>query len=387
MKVSISSRLLDKELYDGALNYAFIVHPRGVSDIVRAYPELVGVSEAAVIQQARTTNVHVLSPMTCNMDGRTLHGELLSIPYLAGEFREHLDEVRCALKEVIDYCEERHVRIAGLGALIPSVTRNGRLLADHSRSVGITTGHGFTAITIAATVLQVEAAMKGPVQIAVLGAAGSTGRSALRCLALDKKERNLTLVDRPSKRKVLQQLSKLFVTPVGIATDLDAIKDANLVVSVTNATTALLTPEYLSEGCVVIDDAQPENVSYETVLERPDITVIKCLASVPSLRCGFDYGLFPKNEVEAKQEFTFTCLAETIMLSGVNHQGHFTVGDPTEGHIRHLINLAGMYGIDIPPFHSFPEIGMIEKVGSGMRRRVRKFTDDFRPGKSDEVNA
>jgi len=110
---------------------------------------------------------------------------------------------------------------------------------------------------------------------------------------------------------------------------------------------------------VVIDDAQPENVSRKVIDERPDVTVLKCLAHVPGLRFPFDMGFFPQALRGQTQEYTYTCLAETILLAASGHREHFTIGDPTVPQLNRLEALARRWGVGIAPFHSFPDVGMV----------------------------
>ena len=175
MNVSFSSCLNGVPPHPGPLDFCFIVHPRGVEDCIRAYPALAGLEEQEILVEARRANVHVLSQMCCTINGCTLHGELLSIPFLANEFIDKMPLVRQALLDVVDYCEHRRARISGLGALIPSISKNGKLLASHARDCGITTGHTYTAIAIAEHVRQIENILGDHAHVAVLGAAGSTG--------------------------------------------------------------------------------------------------------------------------------------------------------------------------------------------------------------------
>ena len=342
------------------MDFAFVVHPRSIADIRRAYPALASLADDELVHQVRGQPVHAVGKIDWHWRGESVSGELLAVPFLPAELFAQRDRVVQALHEALDYCEERSAHIVGLGGLLPSATRAGRALTGGPRRrVGVTTGHSYTAVAIAQYVRNVESTLDGGARIAVLGAAGSTGRAALRCLAQDGRQRELILIDQPVKRRALEDLADELGGLVGVATSLDPIKAADVLVCVTNASRALVTADMLAEGCVVIDDAQPENVSLATVHSRPDVVIIKCLARVPNMRCTFDFGLFAPAERAYRQEWTFTCLAETLMLAAAGHCGDYTIGDPTAPQMKQLAGLARHFGIGTQVYHSFPEIGEI----------------------------
>lgn len=111
-----------------------------------------------------------------------LRGELVSIPYDPQEMFAGLSEARDSLIQVLDYADHRQAHFVSLGALIPSISRQGRLLKQARPNMAITTGHGFTALTIARMVEDIENEIGADGVVAVMGAAGSTGRAALRCM-------------------------------------------------------------------------------------------------------------------------------------------------------------------------------------------------------------
>jgi len=353
--INVTNDLRCKPAHDGALDFAFVVHPRYLSDILLPYADQSELEEEVILENASRFNVHVLSAIEARFNGKILRGELISIPYLARDFRGKLKAVQQSLFDVLDYCTRRQTRIMGLGALLPSITHSGTMLAARSTSVGITTGHTYTAVVIADQIRKLEQLL-GTSRIAIVGAAGSVGCATVACLGMDGKQRQLLLVDLPNRIKTLEANDCTLVT-----TNLSDIKNSAIVVCVTNSITTIIEPEHLAPGCVVIDDAQPENISIETIRQRPDIFVLKCLARIPSLRCPFDFNLFMPDEIDEKQNLVFTCLAETILLAADNHNGHFTVGAPTRDQLYKLTQLAKKFDVGIAPFHSFKEIGEVEK--------------------------
>lgn len=348
--------------YQGSLDFAFLVHARDVNDIRQTYPHLKGCDEDVVFEHFGRTPVHVGAELEVRFGDTHLRGELIGVPLHPRQFRRQLVSVRESLKIALEYLESRGTKIAGLGALLPSLTQYGRILVGENPSVGITTGHSFTAHCIAEQVRQIEELLGETQAVAVVGAAGSTGQAVIKALGMDKVERVLTLIDLPERQKTLEALASEVDASVQCSSDLSAIKQCSVVVCVTNSPSAILRSEHLGDGCIVIDDAQPENIAYETVRERPDVTVVKCLAHIPHLHCPFDFRLLPPGLCHADKGITFTCLAETVALALSRHVGHFTIGAPTYDQIRRIAEIASSFGIGVAPFHSFPQIGPVHDL-------------------------
>ena len=94
-------------------------------------------------------------------------------------------------------------------------------------------------------------------------------------------------------------------------------------VLLTASADALLGPEHLAPGAVVLDATQPRNTSPGLAVARPDVLVVDGgIVSIPSLRLtGGDIGL-PDGR-------SYACFAETAILALTGHTGHFSLGNPT----------------------------------------------------------
>ena len=368
--VSITSNIKCQTDYFGPLDFAFIVHARTAEDLLRAYPHLRECTEDGAFASVRSKPILVGSYIHVESGGELLRGELIGIPYLATEFRRKIPQIREALTRVLRYCARRKTKIVGLGGLLPSVTRHGHDLALLANGVGITTGHSYTAYVIAEQVRTVEQKLGIATNVAILGAAGSMGQAATKLLCAEDIARNITLIDVHPKLGALHdltnQLSNRRSIQIEITSELSALKKSSIIVCVTNSPSALIRAEHLSPGCIVIDDAQPPNITFE-VAKAAGVTVLKCLASVPNLECPFDFGLFSAESLPLKQGIVFTCLAETIMLAANKHEGHFTIGHPTETQLKTIAAFSRSSGISIAPFHSFPEIGEVSVLSPPLR--------------------
>jgi hypothetical protein len=113
-----------------------------------------------------------------------------------------------------------------------------------------------------------------------------------------------------------QQMSKIPEIPGWnpavhrLTTVKEEIKEAAIVVCVTNAVGGILQADDFGEGTVILDDAQPENVDISVLDARPDLRVVKCLTRIPGLHCPFEMGLFAAEHLDP--EVNFTCLPRSF---------------------------------------------------------------------------
>jgi predicted amino acid dehydrogenase len=344
--------------YEGPLDFLFVVHPRAaIEDWRQFFPILRGMRSSFAGFIPPTASI-VLSTIEVPVEDRLLRGELVTIPHGPIEMLERLPEARDAVVQILDYAKYRDTKMVGLGALIPSLTRHGRLLRKERPDVSITTGHGFTALTIARMVEEIEVKIGSDGVVAVVGAAGSTGRAALRCMFRRSPSRRILAVDVPLQLDKIPQIPGWNPKVHKLTSLKQEIKEATIVVCVTNATGSILQPEDFGPNTVVLDDAQPENVDQSVLKARPDIRIIKCLARIPGLSCPFEMGLFvPQNRDE---EVNFTCLAETVLLAAERHPSSFIIGDPTDEQFEYLEQLAVRHGVTPATFFSFPSLGAVD---------------------------
>lgn len=341
--------------YEGPLDFIFVVHPRSVGDKRRPFPIMRGLDDERI--HSLVPSCSILSPIEVQVGDRLLRGELVSIPHAPSEMFDRLPEARASVIQIFDYAAHRNTKMVGLGALIPSITRHGKLLSKVRPHVPFTTGHGFTALTIARMVEDIEDAIGSNGLVAVIGAAGSTGRAALRCMFKRRPSRNVLAIDLALQLSKIPQIPGWNPKVHRLTSFKNEIKDASIVVCVTNAINSILEADDFGPNTVVLDDAQPENVTESVLLARPDLRVVKCLARIPGLSCPFDMGLFTADNRD--DEVSFTCLAETILLAAENHSGSFVVGDPKDEQFEYLDSLALRYRFTPANFYSFPGIGHI----------------------------
>ncbi|ROS28133.1 semialdehyde dehydrogenase [Cellulomonas sp. PhB150] len=313
--------------------FAFLVHPRAdvSQDLARVWSPFGAVPSGALEWGLRHLPVPPLTLGTVSRpDEGGVAGWLVVVPVGARQML-HADRrwVLGKVERAVDLAVDLGADVVGLGALTAPVTGGGRLLRPRE-GVTVTNGNAFTAQLTAQAVRRLVAGMDRP-HVAVLGATGSVGSCVVQLLADDLDLGALTLVAR--RRHRLAELAQVMRStrpglPVHEATEVDAVRDADLVVVLTSSTEALLRSEHLKPGAVVLDDTQPRNTDPALAVERPDVLVVDGgLADVRGLDVRADIGL--------PHGYAYACLCETMLMA---FDGCTTpaVGDATPAHARRM---------------------------------------------------
>jgi len=133
--------------------FAFLVHPRDITDVYRKYPFFRKFSPAFShyvlshfwpVTLSRVTGVKKIS------DGKDISGWVISIPITAEQMMHDRDLARKFIIKAARLAERKGASMTGLGALTASLTRGGTDIKPHIRSF-ITTGRLFTAKVIVDT--------------------------------------------------------------------------------------------------------------------------------------------------------------------------------------------------------------------------------------------
>jgi len=323
--------------------FAFLVHPRDVGDL----DSLVGsrivrdhsADEADFVRRMCSSPPLVAGEILFGFSA--IRGELVSTARMPEQLAATGGAL--AVAEAAALAAGRGARVIGLGALTAPATGGGvRLLHDLPPGVTVTTGNAYTAAVTHHNVLEACAAFgfPGGARVAVLGCTGSVGGAACRLLAEDGFE--LVLIGRNVKR-VRHLLGDL--TPrASVHGDLDAARCADLVLVVTGDPTARLTPDLVKPGAVVIDVAQPANVSPEAIpdFRRRGVTVVQGgLVRIDGYSCTYDLRL-------PDPACTFACLAETYLFAREGIREH-SVGRPDVRAARRMAGIAARHGVRPEP--------------------------------------
>ena len=126
------------------------------------------------------------------------------------------------------------------------------------------------------------------------------------------------------------------------STRIEDIRDADLVLSATNAAKPIIQPEHLKRDAVVCDVALPPDVSSRVTQERGDVLVIKGgVVDVPgAVDFGFDFGLPPGK--------AYACMAETMVLALEGRYESYSLGKQMRAEqVREIAQLARKHGFTL----------------------------------------
>lgn len=310
-------------------DYGFIVHARDEDDIYRKIFWLKYLPSWVTYLISRFIWPVIVCEINGPRDvhGRIIRGVVIGVGMTAKMLMSHRRKARKKFISAANLAKKMGVKNLGLGALSSSLTSGG-LDIQKKVDIGLTTGHALTVLTVIGHLVNISKLMGkelGLSEIAIVGAAGSIGSNSARVIAARHSFRRLLLIDIPKKNKELNDLvMELKDSSPGINVTCSQavmdIKNSDFIITATNSPGVLIESRHLKSGAVIIDDAQPTDVSIDVFKTRKDILILEGgVVNFPELNINFNFGLLNKGDV-------FSCLGEVIILSIFNHVGSFNLG-------------------------------------------------------------
>lgn len=309
--------------------------------------------------------------------------------------RADLEPIQTKLNKALALAHANHCQVLGLGGYNSIVTRNALSLAPDTMALttgnALTVGMGLRAIHQTAAELEIDlststfAAVGATGNIAsvyadlmasevprilLIGRPGSESRlfavaeriyrHALNTLANHSPERDPALSGVPAAlAKVvteqqidlqlpLEELLQHFISlgnsaPVQIVTDLSRLKEAQLILAASNAPEALIYPELLGTGPVVICDISVPLDTHPSVLEQcPNARLIQGGVVHFPLTPDFKIGGIP---MEAG--LSFACMAETILMGLEGMKTHYSYGRIHRWQVEEILAIADKHGFQL----------------------------------------
>ena len=311
-------------------DFAFIVHSRNRMDLPRRFPWLRHIPVKLFDYITLHLPPFIVSKITglVTHDGKPLTGVVIGIPMTARQLLEHREMALCRIIQAVNKAKSRGARYVGLGAMTASLSRGGKDVIEQVANVYVTTGRTFTIINITN---YIEYCVKrfnldrNTIRVGIVGAAGGIGSGVAISLAR-KNYRNLLLIDLERKLSnlkkhitVLENHSKIL--SVGLSHKVGDVISCDIVVTATSSPEIVIRSEDIKSGTIIVNDAQPSDISPEILRNRPDVLVIEGgVLHAENIDSHFNYGLAHKNDV-------FSCLAETLLLSSIGSDGHYSIDD------------------------------------------------------------
>lgn len=328
-------------------SFACVIHPVSPKqDVARKYPLLAKVLPTPLVHFfSRFWPPVYLSRITgvrSEATGKEIKGWLLACPLTAEQMMKSPPQV--AYKKIIQtggLAQKLGADIMGLLAFT-SVIGDGGVTVAQNLDIPVTTGR---SLTIAAAIEGLEKAARHQgiqpesATVAVVGATGSIGLACAQLLAPTVGEMILVGRSEAHLAKAKAQIVEAGARRVRTSTRIEDIREANVVLSTTNATRPIILPEHLKQGAAVCDVALPPDVSPRVAQERPDVLVVDggVMETPGDVDFHFNFGL-------ARGQ-AFACMAETMVLAMEGRHESYSLGKRIQvERVREIAELARKHG-------------------------------------------
>jgi fatty aldehyde-generating acyl-ACP reductase len=327
--------------------FALVIHPLNPKqDVARKYPLLAKALPIALIHFfSRFWPPVYLSHVTglhSQATGKEVGGWLVACPFTARQMLQIPSQT--AYKKIVQtgrLAQKLGARLLGLLAFTSVVGDGGVTIARHL-DIPVTTGRSLT-VAVAAEALCEAAGVRGvrpeSSVVAVVGATGNIGSACAEWMAPMVAE--LLLVGPRESRlaEVAARVGEAGGCRLRTSTHVEAIREADMVLSATSAARPVIQPEHLKHGAVVCDVARPLDVSPRVAQERDDVLIIEGgVVDVPGdVDFGFDFGLPPGK--------AYACMAETMVLALEGRYENYSLGKQVRiEQVREIAQLAHKHG-------------------------------------------
>lgn len=355
--------------------FAFMIHPLEVADVARKFPVARWLPDAMVERAIRFLPPIKTSYITgVRSPYAETEGWFISCPLTTRQMLTLPEDY--VLQKIIAtgrLAEKLGAQILGLGAMTSVVGDAGITVAKHLE-IGVTTGNSLTVATAvegtkaAAQMMEIDLARA---RVAVIGATGSIGAICARLMARELS--HLTLVARNQER--LRDLADRVRRDTGLVADItanlkEAVRKADVIITVTSAMESIIEPEDLKTGALVCDVARPRDVSRRVAQERDDVLVIEggVMEAPGPADFHFNFG-YPHGVCLA-------CMAETMVLALEGRLGDYSLGRELKlEQVEEISALAAKHGFKLAGLRSFERPVTAEQIemvkAQARRKRVR----------------
>lgn len=344
-------------------NFAFIIHPVNPKrDVQRKFPLLGKVLPEPAIhflsKYFPPVYISHITGITSQATGKEIEGWFIACPFTPRQMISLPPEI--VYKKIIatgKLAQKLGAKILGLGGFTSVVGDAGITIARHL-DIPVTTGDSYTIAVAVEATLKAAARMNinpATATAAVVGATGSIGQVCAQLLARHVPQMILIGRNPETLRTVQKAIEAQPSCEVQISTDIQDLRQADLVLTVTNAIEAVIEPQHLKSGAVVCDVARPRDVSRQVVEKRDDVLVIEGgMVKVPGwVNFNFDFG-FPPG-------MAFACMAETMALALEGYYQSYTLGKKISlEQVETIGSMAARHGFKISGFRSF-ELAITEE--------------------------
>jgi hypothetical protein len=300
-----------------------------------------------------------------NPDHEDKQGHVVFVP-LFGDMISDLDFGQAAkvadkvINDTADFAREKlGARIAGLGAILPLLTRYGKSV--RTEGLTTTTGHGGTVWLIGETVGRVVEANGMPNDtIGIVGAAGSIGSASLDLLLEKYPDAHFLLQDTRTDNlssivKNLEAKDRFRVKKVESIQHV--LENSKIAVSAITSIVDLKSeyPDLNLDGVTIVDDSQPGAFSREDVEEKGGklVWVVGKDMSPDGRTTRMGGYLFGESSGLTHSSDVWGCEGEVSSLAYTKEYGHAIRSKVTPAMARNIGRAMGRSSIISADFQSF----------------------------------
>jgi fatty aldehyde-generating acyl-ACP reductase len=346
-----------------ARKFAFMIHPRIIDDFGRRVGKVLRIGEELGMKiTPKKPSEWILKHLRGRMGyticshfdvfGGKAEGYIVAV-LLSGKQMKELDRhlVERRIIDAILFAQDNlGAERIGLGAYTAPMTRNGLSVVKHPAiKARITHGDALSAAS-AVPIVRECARLKGiditAATIAVVGAYGIVGKAAALLLAeLNPRTMILTGHNHNKLAAVSRELSNCFQGEIICSSDNSAIRKSQIVILSITSDGYIVGPKDLKKDAIVVDMAQPHNMSQEVCNRRPDVLRVDGgYMSIADINLRFKMG--------PPRGTTFACLTETIASTLSGDCDHH-VGPVDMEFARGIMPLANSLGFEVAPLTNF----------------------------------
>ena len=130
---------------------------------------------------------------------------------------------------------------------------------------------------------------------------------------------------------------------VRISTDLNDIRESDLLVCAANSAEAFIQTDHLKQGALVCDIAVPHNLSEQLLESRPDINCLR--GGIVNTPHG--ESLDSRARAYLKAGEVYACMAETIVLGLEKYDDHYSYGNIDKKQVKKIMEYTNRHGLKL----------------------------------------
>ena len=255
------------------------------------------------------------------------------------------------ISQAVRKAERLGAKIATLGGFT-SVIGNEGYEVSKCVNIPVTSGNSYTAGLAIEGIIRaayyMDITLSGAT-LAVIGATGDIGSICTKILAKKVKRLNLAARNEPKLAHFTDEIKTINSNIKLHMHAKDAVKDADIILTVTSAISNVIDPENLKPGSIVCDVAIPANIAKEIVRARNDVFVFEGgLAKLPfqnEIKDRRFNELMPAGSI-------YGCLAEGVALAFEGRFENYSIGrgNITEEKVNEIMGIAKKHGMKLSDF-------------------------------------